>query len=77
MRGRLASALIHRLGLHELVCESEEAYIKLATDLIQSPALLKSYKESISRAKVSLSEDLSPISALEQFLTQQAENIRN
>jgi predicted O-linked N-acetylglucosamine transferase (SPINDLY family) len=77
MRGRLASALMHKLELHKLVCESEEAYIRLATYLIQNPALLKAYKKSISRAKISLSEDLSSIQALEQFLIQQAKNIRN
>jgi len=77
MRGRLASALIHKLGLHELACESKEAYIKLVTDLIQNPTLVNSYKETISRAKACLSEDLSPLRVLEQFLTQQAENTRN
>ena len=71
MRGRLGSAILHRIGLDDLVCRSVGDYIHLVVELIQNPELLNSYKDKIANSKVLLLNDLEPIRALENFLIQQ------
>ena len=70
MRGRLASAILHRIGLDDLVCRSVGDYIHLVVELIQNPELLNSYRNKIAKSKALLFNDLEPISALEAFLIQ-------
>jgi predicted O-linked N-acetylglucosamine transferase (SPINDLY family) len=70
MRGRLASAILNRIGLADLVCQSVGNYIHLVVELIQNQASLKSYKGSIAQSKTLLFNDLEPIRALESFLIQ-------
>ena len=71
MRGRLASAILKRIGLSDLVCQTERAYIELVVELIQNESLRKSYKDRITKSKSALFNDLEPIRALEDFLIQQ------
>ena len=71
MRGRLASAILHRIGLDDLVCQSVGDYIHLVVELIQNPELLNSYKDKIANSKALLLNDPEPIRALENFLIQQ------
>ncbi|QWD60247.1 glycosyltransferase family 41 protein [Polynucleobacter sp. MWH-UH35A] len=71
MRGRLASAILNHIGLQELVCHSDIAYIDLVVELIQNERLLNSFKEKIERSKAALFNDLEPIRALEKFLINQ------
>ena len=70
MRGRLASAILHRIGLDDLVCRSVGDYIHLVVELIQNPELLNSYRDKIAKSKALLFNDPEPISALEAFLIQ-------
>ena len=70
MRGRLASAILNRIGLEDLVCQSNSAYVDLVVELIQNHHLLNSYKEKITESKIVLFDDLEPIRALEDFLIQ-------
>ena len=70
MRGRLASSILNRIGLADLVCQSVGNYIHLVVELIQNQALLKSYKGRIAQSKTLLFNDLEPIRALESFLIQ-------
>jgi protein O-GlcNAc transferase len=71
LRGRLASGILHALGLKELACSTETAYINLAVDFIQNPGLRDAYKAKIADIKMVLFNDLEPIRALEEFLIQQ------
>jgi predicted O-linked N-acetylglucosamine transferase (SPINDLY family) len=70
MRGRLASAIVRRMGLEELVARSDAEYVELAARLAQD----RSYRESIRTRMLSsqhlLFGDLSSIRALEVFLAQ-------
>jgi predicted O-linked N-acetylglucosamine transferase (SPINDLY family) len=70
MRGRLASSILNRLGLTELICHSNTAYIDLVVELIQNQHLLNTYKDKIAKSKNILFDDLEPIRALEGFLIQ-------
>ena len=72
MRGRLASAILDRIGLPELICQSDTAYIDLAVEFIQNRNLLNSIKDKIAKSKAILFNDIEPIRSLEQFLIQQA-----
>ena len=71
MRGRLASAILHHIGLENLVCHSDHTYIDLVVELIQNEPLLHPYKEKIAKSKAALFNDLEPIKALEKFLINQ------
>ena len=73
MRGRLASAILRRIGLEDLICHSNADYIDLAVDLIQNQALRKSYRDKLIQSKAMLFDDLEPIRALEDFLMQKAQ----
>ena len=68
LRGRLASAILHQMGLPELICKTEASYIDLVVKLIQNPELLSSYKAAIAKSKMGLFNDLESIRALEKFL---------
>lgn len=71
MRGRLASAILNRIGLSDLICQTNDAYIDLVVELTQNQHLLNSYKDKIAKSKNALFNDLEPIKALEDFLIQQ------
>ena len=68
MRGRFASAILRKLKLDEWVAKSNEEFIEKAVFLLQSKAILQSYKDKIAESKEILFEDLEPIKALERFL---------
>jgi predicted O-linked N-acetylglucosamine transferase (SPINDLY family) len=71
LRGRLASAILSKMGLPELICKTEASYVDLVVELIQDQQLLKTYKDRIAKSKTVLFNDLEPIKALEDFLIQQ------
>ena len=74
MRGRLASAILHKLGLQRFICNTHITYIEQVVNLIQNQSLIKSYKEQISQSKDILFIDQAPIRALEKFLSHQLTN---
>ena len=69
MRGRLASGLLKRIGLPELVAASEEDYIALGVRLAEDTGFRQCMRERIEASRHVLFEDLAPIRALEDFLT--------
>jgi len=75
LRGRLASGTLNKMGLPELICKTEVAYIDLVVKLIQNPELLISYKAAIAKSKMNLFNDLEPIRALENFLIVQTQKL--
>jgi predicted O-linked N-acetylglucosamine transferase (SPINDLY family) len=68
MRGRLASGILKRMGLGELVAASDDEYLSLAVKLMAEPAYRESIRKRMRVAQAALFEDLAPIRALEQFL---------
>ena len=75
LRGRLASAILNKMGLPELICKTEVAYIYLVVELIQNRELLISYKAKIANSKMNLFNDLEPIRSLENFLIEKTRNL--
>ena len=68
MRGRLASGILKRIGLAELVASSEGAYIALAVRLAKDSDYRRHMRERMQESRNALFNDLAPIRALEDFL---------
>lgn len=68
MRGRLASGILKRMGLSELVAQIEEDYVALAVKLAQDAGYRQHVQERIVASRHLLFEDDAPIRALETFL---------
>ena len=68
MRGRLASGILKRMHIPELIVQTEAQYIDLAVRLVQD----RQYREQISQKMIDsrdvLYDDSEPIRALENFL---------
>ena len=74
MRGRLASGILKRMGLSELVAPTEEAYITLVVRLAKDAEYRQRMRARIQESRNVLFNDLAPIRALEEFLTRATES---
>lgn len=72
MRGRLASGIVKRMGLDELVAGSDEEYVALAARLAQDGGYRESIRSRMLSSRHVLFGDVAPIRALEAFLAQVA-----
>ena len=70
LRGRLASGILRRIGLHELVASDERAYVATAVELVREPSLRQALRQRIESQRHVLYADPAPIRALEAFLLQ-------
>lgn len=68
MRGRLASGILKRLGLQELVATSDEEFVALAERLIRDSAYREQVVARMASARPALFADAAVIRALEEFL---------
>jgi protein O-GlcNAc transferase len=68
MRGRLASGILKRMGLVELVADTEASYVELAVRLVQDAEYRKQIRRRIEVSREVLYHDTVPIRALEEFL---------
>ena len=68
MRGRLASGILKRMGLQELIAATENDYVALAVRLARDGAYRDYVRSRIDTCRQVLFEDLAPIRALEDFL---------
>jgi protein O-GlcNAc transferase len=69
MRGRLASAIMRRLDLPELVATTKEEFIEKAIELAGDSRRLKRIRAEIVKRRAVLFRDLDPVRALERHLT--------
>jgi predicted O-linked N-acetylglucosamine transferase (SPINDLY family) len=77
LRGRLASGPLKRMGLHELVAESEEEYIAIGVRLIQDGEYRDQIRRRIRETRHVLFEDIAPIRAMENFMAAAVARIRH
>lgn len=68
MRGRLASGILKRMGLSDLVAQTEEDYVALAVRLVQDADYRKRVSERMETSRPALFDDVAVIRALEDFL---------
>ena len=76
MRGRLASGILKRMGLAELVAASDETYVSLAVRLMTDAAYHADVRKRMKASRTALFEDLAPIRAMEDFLVETARRHR-
>jgi len=70
MRGRLASSLMRRMELPELVAGTDEAFIEKAVELAADSSRCKELRLEIASRRSILFDDMEPIRALERCLTE-------
>jgi len=70
MRGRLASSIMRRMGLHELVATTDEAFIQTAIRLAADSARCRELRQEIANRRQILFHDVEPVRALERCLTE-------
>jgi len=67
LRGRLASGLLRRMGLDELVAGTEADYVQTVVRLAQDAAYWGGVRERMVAARARLYGDAEPVRALERF----------
>jgi predicted O-linked N-acetylglucosamine transferase (SPINDLY family) len=72
MRGRFASGILGRIGLRELVADSDERYVELAVRICQDSGYRRHLQERIAAQRRILFDDPAPVRALEEFLARVA-----
>jgi protein O-GlcNAc transferase len=75
LRGRLASGILRRLGLQELVVPTEQAYVDLVVKLAQDSAYRQAVRSRIEGSRAALYQDRAPVRALEEFLVRAAQGV--
>jgi predicted O-linked N-acetylglucosamine transferase (SPINDLY family) len=68
MRGRLASGILRRMGMPELVAKGEEEYVDLAVKLGLDVGFRRLVRERFESSRHVLFHDLVPVRALEKLL---------
>jgi protein O-GlcNAc transferase len=68
MRGRLASGILKRMGMSDLVTATEEEYVALVERIVRTPALRADLVSRMSSARKGLFADHAAIRGLEQVL---------
>ena len=68
MRGRLASGIMRRIGLPELVASTDETFIAAAVALAADPAKCRALRDEIAKRRGILFHDLEPVRVLETYL---------
>jgi predicted O-linked N-acetylglucosamine transferase (SPINDLY family) len=68
LRGRLASGMLDRLGLRELIAATEEDYVDLAVRLVRDRGYREALRRRIESGRHVLYRDAAPVRALEDFL---------
>ena len=68
LRGRLASGILRRMGLDELVTSTEADYVQTGVKLAQDAAHWGAVRERMLAARGRLYNDAEPVRALERFL---------
>ena len=68
LRGRLASGILQRMGMQELITVSPAAYVELAENIVRDKGYRGELQGRIGRQRGVLFEDEAPIRGLEEFL---------
>ena len=77
MRGRLASSILRRMELPDLVAGTDEAFIQMAIQLAGDSLKRKELRAEIASRRKILFHDIEPVRALERCLTEAITQSRN
>jgi protein O-GlcNAc transferase len=70
MRGRLASSIMRRMELPELVASTDESFVEKAVELAADASRCKELRAEIANRRKILFDDIAPVRALELCLTE-------
>jgi protein O-GlcNAc transferase len=70
MRGRLASSIMRRMELSELVASTDDAFIEKAIELAADASKCNELRAEIANRRKILFNDIEPVRALERCLTE-------
>ena len=68
MRGRLASGILKKIGLQELIAQDEADFVNLVVKIANNQEYKHFIRDKIEKNRYFLYGDLEPIRALEKFL---------
>jgi len=68
MRGRLAAGILRRMGITELIADSQNAYVELVVRLAQDAQYRQQLVQCIESSRDVLYNDVAPVQALQSFL---------
>jgi len=68
MRGRLASGILKKIGLQELIAQDEANFVNLVVKIANDKEYKRFIRDKIEKNRYFLYRDLEPIRALEKFL---------
>jgi len=68
LRGRLASGILRRLGMTELIAQTTDAYVSLAVKLAGDSAFQQRVRSEVARRRAILYDDIASIRHLEDVL---------
>jgi predicted O-linked N-acetylglucosamine transferase (SPINDLY family) len=68
MRGRLASGILKRMGIDELVATSDLEYVRLVIEVARNDDYQTAIRERILRSRRVLFNDMAPVNALNAFI---------
>ena len=74
MRSRHTRAMLHMMGMDDMIAANVEEFVSLAIRLGQDAAYRQSVSERVAQNKTKLYGDLTPVRALEQFLLHVVQN---
>jgi protein O-GlcNAc transferase len=77
MRGRLASGILRRMGLPELVATTDEDFIQMVIQLAEDASKRKELRLELAKRCEILFQDLEPVRALERCLTDEITKVRS
>lgn len=72
LRGRLASGILRRMGIDELVAQDEGRYVELAVRLAADAGYRQAMRRRIEASRSVLFDDVETVRALEEFLLRAA-----
>ena len=71
LRGRLASGILRRLGVTELIVQTTDEYVSLAAKLVEDSELQRRFRFRIGQRRAILYNDVASIRHLENVLEEQ------
>jgi len=74
LRGRLASGVLRRMGMDELVADTDAAFVDTAVRLAQDAAYWGGVRDRMIAARGGLHRDPAPVRALEKFFEEAVRN---
>jgi predicted O-linked N-acetylglucosamine transferase (SPINDLY family) len=69
LRGRFAAGILRRMGLADLVAETNDAYVELVVRLAGDASYLRDVRHAIEERRHCLFGDLEPVRGMEQVLS--------